>query len=81
MAILLESLIERCKEALRDETRPCIQEELHLGYLLVYLLHKLNHEVDQLVLQHLLRMGVRDEEGYIVALLSVVSAIIVEELP
>ena len=43
-------------------------KELHLGDLLVNLLHKLNDEVDQLVLQHLLCMEVGDQEGDVVSL-------------
>jgi hypothetical protein len=35
----------RCQEALSNETRSCVQEELHLRNLLVHVLHKLNDEV------------------------------------
>jgi len=37
-------------------------EEFHLRDLFVYLLHELDDEVDQLVLQHLFCMEVGDEE-------------------
>lgn len=37
-------------------------KKLHFRDLLVYLLHKLDDEVHQLVLQHLLSMEVRDQE-------------------
>ena len=43
-------------------------EELHLRNLPVDLLHELNDEVHQLVLQHLLGMEVGNEERDIVAL-------------
>ena len=43
-------------------------EELHLGDLLVNLLHELDDEVHQLVLQHLLRVEVRNQEGDIISL-------------
>lgn len=43
-------------------------EELHLRNLLVNLLHKLNDEIDQLVLQHLLGVEVGDQEGNVVSL-------------
>ena len=37
-------------------------EELHLGYLFIYLFHELYDEINQLMLQHLLRMEVRYQE-------------------
>jgi len=43
-------------------------KELHFGYFLVDLLHKLNDEVDELVLQHLLRMEIGDQKGDVVSL-------------
>ena len=46
-------------------------EKLHFGNLLVNLLHKLDDEVHQLMLQHLLGMEVGNQEGDIVALLEV----------
>ena len=48
--------------------RETAYEELHLGNFLVHLLHKLDDEVDQLVLQHLFGMEIRDQEGYVVSL-------------
>ena len=58
----------RCQEALSYETSSCVQEELHLRDLLVHVLHELNDEVHQLVLQHLLGMEVGDEERNVIAL-------------
>ena len=43
-------------------------KELHLGNLLVNLLHELNDEVNQFVLQHLLCMEVGDQEGDVISL-------------
>lgn len=43
-------------------------EELHLRYFLIYFLHELNDEVDQLVLQHSFCMEVRDQERDVVSL-------------
>ena len=48
-------------------------KELHLGYLLIHLLHELNNKVHQLVLQHLLRVRICDQEGDIIALLQSIS--------
>ena len=57
-----EKYTYRCQEALSNETSSCVQEELHLRDLLVHILHELNDEVHQLVLQHLLSVEVGDEE-------------------
>lgn len=54
-------------------------EELHLRNLLINLLHKLNDEVDQLVLQHLLGMEVRNEERNIVSLNKTISILNLEK--
>lgn len=43
-------------------------EKFHFRNFLVHLLHKLDNEVDKLVLQHRLGMEVGNEEGDIVAL-------------
>lgn len=43
-------------------------KELHFRNLLVNLLHKLDDEVHQLMLKHLLGMEVGDQEGDVVAL-------------
>jgi len=56
------------QEALGNETCSRVQEELHLRNLLVHVLHELNDEVHQLVLQHLLSVEVGNEEGNIIAL-------------
>ena len=37
-------------------------EKLHLGYLFIHLLHELYDEIDQLMLQHFLRMKVGYQE-------------------
>lgn len=37
---------------------PGTYKELHLGNLLVDILHELNNKIDQLVLQHLVRVEV-----------------------
>lgn len=52
---------------LSDNTSPGIQTKLHFRNLLVNLLHELNNKVDQLVLQHRLRMEVCNEERDVVA--------------
>lgn len=52
----------RRQEALRDETSSRVQEELHLGNLLVDILHELNDEIHQLVLQHFLGVEVGNQE-------------------
>lgn len=43
-------------------------EKLHLGYLLIDLFHELYNKINQLVLQHLLRMEIRYQERYVVSL-------------
>lgn len=43
-------------------------EKLHLGDLLVHLLLELDDKVDQLMLQHFLRVEVCYQEGDIIAL-------------
>lgn len=58
----------RCQEALGHETGPCVQEKLHLRDLLVNIFHELNDKVDQLVLQHLFRVEVRNQERDVIAL-------------
>lgn len=58
----------RRQEALSYETSSGVQEELHLGDLLVHVLHELNDEVHQLVLQHLLGVEIGDEERNVIAL-------------
>ena len=37
-------------------------EKLHLGYLFIYLFHELYDKIDQLMLQHFLRMEVCYQE-------------------
>lgn len=43
-------------------------KELHFRYLLIHLLHELDDEINKLVLQHLLRMEVCDQERNVVSL-------------
>lgn len=61
-------LVKWCQERLGDKSSTGIQEELHLRYFLIYFLHELNDEVDQLVLQHSFCMEVRDQERDVVSL-------------
>ena len=48
--------------------RPGVYAELHLGDLLVDLLHEVDDEVDQLVAVHLVSVEVRDQEADVVTL-------------
>ena len=43
-------------------------EKLHLGYLLIHLFHELDDKINQLMLQHLLRMEICYQERYVVSL-------------
>jgi hypothetical protein len=43
-------------------------EELHLGDFLVHFFHELDDEVDQLVLEHLLCVCIRDQERNVITL-------------
>jgi hypothetical protein len=54
--------------ALCDYSRPCIQAQLHFRNLLIYILHELNDEIDEFVLQHGFTMEVGDQERDIVSL-------------
>jgi hypothetical protein len=56
-----------CQERLGHETGPRIQEQLHLGNLLVHLLHELDNEIDELMLQHLLGVEIGNEEANIIS--------------
>ena len=60
----------RMKSAMPLSIRGGVQpyEELHLRNLLVHLLHELYYKVDQLMLQHLLGVVIRDQERDVVAL-------------
>lgn len=60
--------IEWSQERFGDESCSGVQEELHLGNLLVYLFHELDDEVNKLVLEHLLGVEVCNEEGDVVSL-------------
>lgn len=46
-------------------------EELHFRDLFVNFLHELDDKVYQLMLQHFLGMGIRNQEGYVVSLFGV----------
>ena len=46
----------------------CTHKKFHLRDLFIHLLHKLYYEVHQLVLQHLLRMHIRNQERNIITL-------------
>ena len=48
-------------------------KEFHLGNFLIDLFHELNDEIDQLVLQHGLRVEVGNQERDIIALFKLVS--------
>lgn len=50
------------KVTLCDYPRPCVQTELHFRNLLIYVLHELNDEIDELVLEHRFSVEVCDEE-------------------
>ena len=52
----------------RGEGKPRAYEELHLGNFLVDFLHELDNKVDELVLQEVLGVEVRDQEGDVIAL-------------
>lgn len=72
--VLLRSTKTRLESAVSiEDTSASAHEKLHLRYLLVHLLHKLDDKVHQLVLQHLLRMVIRYQERDIIALYVVVS--------
>lgn len=66
--VVAQTWTYRSEERLGHETCSCIEEELHLRDLLVHLLHELYDKVDQFMLQHLLGVKVRDQEGDVVAL-------------
>lgn len=54
-------------------------EKLHLRYLFIYLFHELYDEIDQLMLQHFLRMEVCDQERYIVSLREDISELLISK--
>jgi hypothetical protein len=49
-------------------------EKLHLRNLLVNLLHELNDEIDQLMLEHFFGVSVGDQEGDVISLLVLTSS-------
>ena len=59
---------EPLEELLGADASARVDRQLHLADLLVDLLHEADDEVDQLVLVHLLRVEVRDQEADVVAL-------------
>lgn len=64
----LDLLGEDVEVGLGDDTGTGVDRGLHLGDLRVDVLHKLNNEIDQLVLVHSLGVEVGDEERDIVSL-------------
>lgn len=58
-------------ELLRNHTRSGVQRKLHFTNLLVHLFHELDNKVHQLVLEHLFRMVVCNQETNVIALHSV----------
>ena len=66
--VLLRTLSYILEELLRYDTGTGIDRQLHLADLLVDLLHEGDDEVHQLVLVHLLRVEVGDEETDVIAL-------------
>lgn len=56
------------QEFLGANASPRIHSQLHFANLLVDLLHEVDHEIDQLVFVHLLRVEVGDQEADVVAL-------------
>ena len=59
------------QELFSADTRSGVDGQLHLVDLLVDLLHEVNDEVHQLVLEHLLRVHVGDEEADVIVLWTV----------
>ena len=58
-----------CSEvAFRNISSTDIQKQLHLANLGINLLHKLNDEIHQFMLQHRLRMKIRNQKRNIIAL-------------
>ena len=58
----------RRQVALRNDTCPSIQAQLHLRDLLVHIFHELDDKVDEFVFEHGFGVEVGDEEGDVVAL-------------
>lgn len=56
------------EELLCTDARPGVERQLHLADLLVNFLHEMDNKVHQLVLEHLLRVKVGDQERDVVAL-------------
>jgi len=52
----------------KNELQTIAYEKLHLRNLLVHLLHEVNDEVDQFVLEHFLGVEIGNKEGDVVAL-------------
>ena len=61
-------LAELLEERVRDDTCARVDGQLELAHLGVDVLHELDDEVDQLLLLHVLRVEIRDEERKGVAL-------------
>lgn len=58
----------RSQESLGNETGTGVEEELHLGNLLIDLFHKVDDEVDKFVFQHSFSVEVGDQERDVVTL-------------
>lgn len=57
------------EEFLGDDASACVDSQLHLADLFVDFLHEMDDKVHQLVLIHLLRVEVGDEEADVIALI------------
>lgn len=60
--------LEPLQKLLRTDTGARVDRQLHFADFLINLLHKVNHKIDQLVLVHLLRVKIRNQEANVVAL-------------
>ena len=65
------SVISRFRKDIKDGYT---HEKFHLRDLLIHFLHEFNYKVNKLVLQHLLRMIICDQEGYVISLKNTISA-------
>ena len=64
---ILSQNSEFLQEFLCTDPSPSVDSQLHFADLLVYFLHELDNEINQLVLVHLLGMEVGDQEADVVA--------------
>ncbi len=61
-------LHELFQEGLSDNTSPCVHGQLHLADLLVDILHELDYEIHNLVLEHRFSVEVGNQEGNVITL-------------